>query len=371
MNMHREILVVDSTAAEAERKASLQLAAGEAIVEKHVVSEPRDWKAVTWGTTENDARALAYWPIHEAGPLAVKSVGGKSVEIFDIDADTESNARTAAATKIASMEASAKTAFANIIAGIRGEREVTEILKRYKAQLININMIQAPRKAILGIGHRVGIYRVSAGYCQHVTYIQEGEWRFEVRRSGSKKELETRLAELDKMLKGMHDASEDYFVNGAPSELHLLTQMMLIFESFKGPVGKLCNDALLDARAMAPNDVKLFDVDIIEARVPERFDKFDVPVARALLTQARDLVKVIRASSSSWCEIHAEPLESSSINIPGEPLSIAKTHGKHGSRLAGPISGPSKEPSVPAVGRNEPCPCGSGEKYKNCHGKLR
>jgi preprotein translocase subunit SecA len=22
------------------------------------------------------------------------------------------------------------------------------------------------------------------------------------------------------------------------------------------------------------------------------------------------------------------------------------------------------------VGRNEPCPCGSGRKYKHCHGKL-
>ncbi len=26
--------------------------------------------------------------------------------------------------------------------------------------------------------------------------------------------------------------------------------------------------------------------------------------------------------------------------------------------------------AVPKVGRNEPCPCGSGKKYKNCHGKL-
>jgi preprotein translocase subunit SecA len=26
--------------------------------------------------------------------------------------------------------------------------------------------------------------------------------------------------------------------------------------------------------------------------------------------------------------------------------------------------------TVPKVGRNEPCPCGSGKKYKNCHGKL-
>jgi preprotein translocase subunit SecA len=25
---------------------------------------------------------------------------------------------------------------------------------------------------------------------------------------------------------------------------------------------------------------------------------------------------------------------------------------------------------MPRVGRNEPCPCGSGKKYKHCHGKL-
>jgi preprotein translocase subunit SecA len=42
---------------------------------------------------------------------------------------------------------------------------------------------------------------------------------------------------------------------------------------------------------------------------------------------------------------------------------------------------PPPEPDVPAgsepyiregrkVGRNEPCPCGSGNKYKHCHGKL-
>ena len=26
--------------------------------------------------------------------------------------------------------------------------------------------------------------------------------------------------------------------------------------------------------------------------------------------------------------------------------------------------------SQPKVGRNDPCPCGSGKKYKQCHGKL-
>jgi preprotein translocase subunit SecA len=26
--------------------------------------------------------------------------------------------------------------------------------------------------------------------------------------------------------------------------------------------------------------------------------------------------------------------------------------------------------TLPKVGRNDPCPCGSGKKYKQCHGKL-
>ena len=25
--------------------------------------------------------------------------------------------------------------------------------------------------------------------------------------------------------------------------------------------------------------------------------------------------------------------------------------------------------SGPKIGRNDPCPCGSGKKYKNCHGR--
>jgi preprotein translocase subunit SecA len=28
------------------------------------------------------------------------------------------------------------------------------------------------------------------------------------------------------------------------------------------------------------------------------------------------------------------------------------------------------ERALPKVGRNDPCPCGSGNKYKHCHGKL-
>jgi len=33
-------------------------------------------------------------------------------------------------------------------------------------------------------------------------------------------------------------------------------------------------------------------------------------------------------------------------------------------------SAATENPTTPRVGRNEPCPCGSGKKYKQCHGKL-
>ena len=33
-------------------------------------------------------------------------------------------------------------------------------------------------------------------------------------------------------------------------------------------------------------------------------------------------------------------------------------------------STPEEQAQTPRVGRNEPCPCGSGKKYKQCHGKL-
>jgi preprotein translocase subunit SecA len=40
---------------------------------------------------------------------------------------------------------------------------------------------------------------------------------------------------------------------------------------------------------------------------------------------------------------------------------------------AGDEDAPAEQPFVregKKVGRNEPCPCGSGKKYKQCHGKL-
>ena len=39
-------------------------------------------------------------------------------------------------------------------------------------------------------------------------------------------------------------------------------------------------------------------------------------------------------------------------------------------QLFGAAQADANNQEVPVVGRNEPCPCGSGKKYKQCHGKL-
>jgi preprotein translocase subunit SecA len=31
---------------------------------------------------------------------------------------------------------------------------------------------------------------------------------------------------------------------------------------------------------------------------------------------------------------------------------------------------PTARPKVATVGRNDPCPCGSGKKFKHCHGRV-
>ena len=41
---------------------------------------------------------------------------------------------------------------------------------------------------------------------------------------------------------------------------------------------------------------------------------------------------------------------------------------------AAPALNPAVDPADPATwgvsGRNDPCPCGSGKKYKHCHGRV-
>jgi preprotein translocase subunit SecA len=86
-----------------------------------------------------------------------------------------------------------------------------------------------------------------------------------------------------------------------------------------------------------------------------------------------DVTKVlmtVRVQSSEQLEQAAEDMEaraeSLAMNYTGAAESSEVTTIAAAAALAVAAAGS----EVPRVGRNEPCPCGSGNKYKHCHGKL-
>ncbi len=78
---------------------------------------------------------------------------------------------------------------------------------------------------------------------------------------------------------------------------------------------------------------------------------------------------------------HAEPVEgmelkrrgvSTTLSHPDAP-DLARSHAQQEQAANTPVGSPDARPitvrrNQPKVGRNDPCPCGSGKKYKKCHG---
>ena len=96
-----------------------------------------------------------------------------------------------------------------------------------------------------------------------------------------------------------------------------------------------------------------------------------------LFSQLLDVVKMevtrllltVRIQSQEQATQAAEAIEARASQVshvsythPNEDGSVSTEDGAAGAAAA--------VASLPKVGRNEPCPCGSGKKYKNCHGKL-
>jgi preprotein translocase subunit SecA len=80
-------------------------------------------------------------------------------------------------------------------------------------------------------------------------------------------------------------------------------------------------------------------------------------------------------------QIHsAEELQA--VEEPDLPRNVQYQHAEFGDAAAEPVAGDDDEAQTEAekeqpfvrdgqkVGRNDPCPCGSGRKYKHCHGRL-
>jgi preprotein translocase subunit SecA len=87
--------------------------------------------------------------------------------------------------------------------------------------------------------------------------------------------------------------------------------------------------------------------------------KFDV--TKVLMT--------VKVQSSEEIERVADDMENRAENIANVTYT-APTETGEAITVVDASTAASASGSVPRVGRNEPCPCGSGKKYKQCHGKL-
>jgi preprotein translocase subunit SecA len=87
--------------------------------------------------------------------------------------------------------------------------------------------------------------------------------------------------------------------------------------------------------------------------------KFDV--TKVLMT--------VKVQSSEEIERVADDMESRAENIANVTYTAPTETGEVITVFDSSTSAVATD-SIPRVGRNEPCPCGSGKKYKQCHGKL-
>ena len=75
--------------------------------------------------------------------------------------------------------------------------------------------------------------------------------------------------------------------------------------------------------------------------------------AQQLEARAEAIANVTYSAPTETGEVQTT-VDAQTVNQPKTPGSAAAAQLARGGR----------------VGRNEPCPCGSGKKYKHCHGKL-
>jgi preprotein translocase subunit SecA len=102
----------------------------------------------------------------------------------------------------------------------------------------------------------------------------------------------------------------------------------------------------------------------------EAFELFSQLLDAVKLEVTRVLL-IVRIQSQEEATAAADAIEQRAENVGNVTYTHPNEDGSV-SQDAAPIAGGTE--AVPAewghVGRNDPCPCGSGKKFKSCHGKL-
>ena len=71
-------------------------------------------------------------------------------------------------------------------------------------------------------------------------------------------------------------------------------------------------------------------------------------------------------------QVRTEAAVEEVVERPPEVQQVQYHHAEPGAEEGGEtaVKARPQTNALPKVGRNDPCPCGSGKKYKHCHGKL-
>jgi preprotein translocase subunit SecA len=93
-----------------------------------------------------------------------------------------------------------------------------------------------------------------------------------------------------------------------------------------------------------------------------------------LFSQLLDVVKMevtrvlmtVRIQTQEQVAEAAEAIEEKASQV----SNVTYTHPNEDGSVTQDTDAATLAQAVPRVGRNEPCPCGSGKKYKHCHGRL-
>ena len=97
----------------------------------------------------------------------------------------------------------------------------------------------------------------------------------------------------------------------------------------------------------------------------EAFELFE-QLINLIKSEVTRVLMTVRIQEPAQATQAAESLEQSADSF----VNVTYTHPNEDGSVSQDTDPATQVAEVPRVGRNDPCPCGSGKKYKNCHGKL-
>ena len=162
------------------------------------------------------------------------------------------------------------------------------------------------------------------------------------------------IAEVEEKAHNKYEEKEKDFGEKTIRELERVVMLKIVDERWMDHIDAM--DELKDGiglRAYGQKDP------VVQYRI-EGFDMFDQMIADIQLNVVKILMNARKRegtpSRQESVKITGEGLEDETISLKGSAPSGEKNHT--------PIVN-----TEPKIGRNDPCPCGSGKKYKNCCGK--